>query len=49
LRRELGSEKGEVTYQSDDLHEAPKGEEDSEEHLDEVTAWARRCLRLLMK
>jgi len=35
--------------QSDDLHETPKGEEDSEKHFDGVTACARRCLRLLMK
>jgi hypothetical protein len=30
-------------YQCDDLHEAPEGEEHSEEHLDEADAGARRC------
>jgi hypothetical protein len=45
----VGTKSDEVTYQSDDLHEAPKGEEDSEEHLDGLVACARRGLRLLMR
>jgi hypothetical protein len=33
----------EVAYQCNDLHEAPEGEEDSEQHLDGLVARARRC------
>jgi hypothetical protein len=39
-------ESDEVAYQSDDFHEAPKGEEDSKEHPVGVVACARRGLRL---